>query len=84
MSNLRPVDLLVVDDDDEIRKRSVQYFESKGYDTSSAANGNDALELAKQRVFHVAILDMSMPGMSGIELLEKLRQCKIQLIMYRL
>ena len=78
MSNLHPVDLLVVDDDDEIRKRSVQYFESKGYDTSSAANGNDALELAKQRVFHVAILDMSMPGMSGIELLEKLRQCNAE------
>ncbi len=78
MSNLRPLDLLVVDDDDEIRKRSVQYFESKGYDTSSAANGNDALELAKQRVFHVAILDMSMPGMSGIELLEKLRQCNAE------
>ncbi len=78
MSNLRPLDLLVVDDDDEIRKRSVQYFESKGYDTTSAANGNDALELAKQRVFHVAILDMSMPGMSGIELLEKLRQCNAE------
>ncbi len=78
MSNLRPLDLLVVDDDDEIRKRFVQYFESKGYDTSSAANGNDALELAKQRVFHVAILDMSMPGMSGIELLEKLRQCNAE------
>ncbi len=78
MSNLRPLDLLVVDDDDEIRKRSVQYFESKGYDTSIAANGNDALELAKQRVFHVAILDMSMPGMSGIELLEKLRQCNAE------
>ncbi len=78
MSNLRPLDLLVVDDDEEIRKRSVQYFESKGYDTTSAANGSDALELAKQRVFHVAILDMSMPGMSGIELLEKLRQCNAE------
>ncbi len=78
MSNQRPTDLLVVDDDEEIRKRAVQYFESKGYDTTSAANGSDALELAKQRVFHVAILDMLMPGMSGIELLEKLRQCNAE------
>ena len=78
MSSQRPTDLLVVDDDEEIRKRAVQYFESKGYDTTSAANGSDALELAKQRVFHVAILDMLMPGMSGIELLEKLRQCNAE------
>ncbi len=73
MSNSRPTVLLVVDDDDEIRKRSVQYFASQGYETSSAANGYEALELATERVFHVAILDMAMPGMSGIELLEKIR-----------
>ena len=66
--------MLVVDDDNEIRKRMVQYFESHGYETTGAASGDDASALARLRVFHVAIVDMSMPGMTGIELLENLRR----------
>ena len=73
MSNSHPVSLLIVDDDGEIRTRAAQYFEDHGYETVSAACGEDALELAKKRFFDVAILDMSMPGMSGIDLLEQLR-----------
>ncbi len=67
-------DLLIVDDDDEIRKRSAQYFEGRGYAVATAADGAGALKLAATREFSVAVLDYSMPGMSGIELLEKLKQ----------
>lgn len=73
MSNSRTVSLLIVDDDDEIRTRAAQYFEGHGYETASVVCGKDAQELAKKRFFDVAILDMSMPGMSGIDLLEQLR-----------
>jgi len=67
-------DLLVVDDDGEIRKRSSQYFESRGYAVTAAESGAEALHLASKREFSVAVLDFSMPGMSGLELLERLRQ----------
>jgi len=74
MSSQTKYDLLVVDDDDEIRKRAVQYFEGHGYGVKAAADGDEALELAKKLAFHVAILDIAMPRMSGIDLLKKLRQ----------
>jgi DNA-binding NtrC family response regulator len=74
MSDQPKCDLLFVDDDEEIRKRAAQYFQDHGYGVASAANGDEALQLAKHRMFHVAVLDMAMPGMSGIELLERLGQ----------
>ena len=70
----RPVDLLMVDDDDELREDMTRYFSRRGYNTSECSNGEQALEFADQRAFDVIILDMMMPGMSGLELLEKLRQ----------
>ncbi|MCR9116200.1 MAG: sigma-54 dependent transcriptional regulator [bacterium] len=67
------IDLLIVDDDDEIRSRAEQFFADLGFRVVTAANGEQALELCKQRAFDVAILDLSMPGLSGLEVLEKLR-----------
>ncbi|MCA9248756.1 MAG: sigma-54-dependent Fis family transcriptional regulator [Planctomycetales bacterium] len=73
MNDFANTDLLFVDDDDEIRKRASQYFRDIGCEVSSAPNGEAAIELLSQRVFQVAILDVAMPGMNGIELLEKIR-----------
>jgi len=72
------VDLLVVDDDDELRQTCTRYFERLGYHVEQAANGEQALGLAKNRVFHVAVLDLMMPGMTGIELMEQLRESNIE------
>jgi DNA-binding NtrC family response regulator len=66
--------LLIVDDDDEIRKRAAQYFQDHGYDVTAAASGEEALAAAREKVFHVAVLDISMPGMSGVELLKELKK----------
>ena len=74
MSNTSKTDLLFVDDDDEIRKRATQFFDDAGYEVASASRGEEAVELIGQRSFQVAILDLAMPGMSGIEVLEKIRQ----------
>jgi DNA-binding NtrC family response regulator len=67
------IDLLVVDDDDDFRSVAVRRFQRDGYQVQQAANGEDALALLERRQFDVAILDLRMPGMSGLELLEKLR-----------
>lgn len=72
------VDLLIVDDDRELCQRSAQFFEERGYRVSQANDGEQALALASNRVFHVAILDLMLPGMTGIELLEKLKQTNIE------
>ena len=44
-----------------------------GFEVQEASDGEAALELAERRQFDVAVLDMMMPGISGLQLLEKLK-----------
>ncbi|NOX54125.1 MAG: sigma-54-dependent Fis family transcriptional regulator [Planctomycetes bacterium] len=67
------VDLLIVDDDDDFRATIVRRFERRGFNICEAATGEEALGLIEQRQFDVGIFDMVMPGLSGLELLEKLK-----------
>ena len=68
------MDLLLVDDDQDFRGMTARNFRKRGFHVEEAENGDAALQLAEQRAFDVAVLDLSMPGMSGIELLEKLKE----------
>ena len=68
------IDLLLVDDDEELREDMARYFSQAGYLVSEAESGERALELADQRAFQVIVLDMVMPGISGLELLQKLSE----------
>jgi DNA-binding NtrC family response regulator len=72
--NPQHIDLLVVDDDAEFRGTVVRRFARRGYQVQEAPDGDAALALAERRQFDVALLDMVMPGLSGLELLEKLKQ----------
>jgi DNA-binding NtrC family response regulator len=67
-------ELLIVDDDSDFRSTVVQKFQRRGYAVREARSGDEALRLAQDRQFNVAIVDMVMPGMSGQELLEKLKE----------
>ncbi len=67
------LDLLIVDDDDELREGLANYFSQLGHRVAQAADGESALDKMQSRAFEVAILDMAMPGMSGIDLLEKIK-----------
>ncbi|MBI1901788.1 MAG: sigma-54-dependent Fis family transcriptional regulator [Planctomycetia bacterium] len=69
----RPIDLLIVDDDAEFRTVAARHFVRDGYQVQEAGNGQEALEMTQRRQFDVTILDLRMPGMSGLEVLEKLR-----------
>lgn len=73
LSNV-PVDLLLVDDDVDFRTVAAKRFDRRGYQVAEGGNGEEALALATRRQFDVAVLDMRMPGISGLELLEKLKQ----------
>jgi two-component system nitrogen regulation response regulator NtrX len=65
--------LLVVDDEPGIRDVLAQVFEYEGHDVESAGDGPEALEIAA--TFHpdVTFLDVKMPGLDGLEVLERLR-----------
>jgi DNA-binding NtrC family response regulator len=82
--NNEVIDLLVVDDDDEFRDTMVRRFSRGGFRVANAANGSDALELAQRREFDVAVVDLMMPEMSGIDLLQKLGEqhvdCEVVLL----
>src|SRR6478736_1380445 len=69
-----PIDLLIVDDDLELRETLVTRFARQNFAVQSAGNGEEALGLAARRNFDVAIFDMMMPGMSGLELLKRFKE----------
>ena len=64
--------VLVVDDEDTVRSLLQRTLEGAGYDVATAANGQEALDKVSGIEFDAALLDMKMPGMSGIEVLQQL------------
>ena len=71
--SLADVDLLLVDDDHELRNDVAKYFSGRGYRVQQCANGEEAVAQADRRAFDVAILDYAMPDINGLEVLQKLR-----------
>ena len=74
-----PIRLLLVEDEDDFRETSARWMERKGHDVRTAAGGAEALELCRQESFDVAVFDMNMPGMSGMELLQRVQQERIEM-----
>ena len=68
--------LLVVDDEDRIRRLLKMYLEREEYTIDEAANGEDALELALTNDYDLILLDLMMPGKDGIEVCKELREKK--------
>jgi DNA-binding NtrC family response regulator len=69
-----PIRLLIVDDDDTLLEAMSQRFIRKGLNVSCARSGAEALECVEQKRFDVALLDLHLPDLSGIELLGKLKE----------
>jgi len=65
--------LLIVDDDEQLRQILSRRFQRQGMSVATAGSAEHALPLLSQRSFDVALLDLHLPGLSGIELLEKLK-----------
>jgi DNA-binding response OmpR family regulator len=65
--------VLVIDDEPDFRELLAYELSSQGYEVTQADDGAHALELARRRRFHVAITDLMMPGMSGIETVARLK-----------
>jgi DNA-binding NtrC family response regulator len=73
MSNLRGR-VLIIDDDEFMRLACKQALESGGYSSAAAENGNQALDILQHESFDVALLDLKMPGLPGMEALKRLKE----------
>ena len=65
--------ILVVDDEAAIRETVGYALRGEGYDVSDAADGEEALEVARSNGFDVLILDLMLPKLSGVEVCRRLR-----------
>jgi DNA-binding response OmpR family regulator len=65
--------ILWVDDEIEMLKGHLLFLEGKGYSVATCNNGADALDLVQETGFDAVFLDENMPGLSGLETLEKIK-----------
>jgi DNA-binding NtrC family response regulator len=68
------VRVLLVDDDDLLRRLVTSQLARSGFDTSAAASGQEALDFLLQTDCDVVLLDIQMPGLSGLEALRTIRR----------
>lgn len=72
MSDQPKIELLIADDDADFRGSAARHFRRRGFNVEEAAGGDEALTLLNKRSFDVALLDMMMPGLSGVEVLDRI------------
>lgn len=70
---VNPSNILVVEDEQDIRQLMCLHLNRKGYNTEEAVNGSKAYEILEQKSFDLIILDWMLPGMNGLELLSWIR-----------
>jgi DNA-binding NtrC family response regulator len=68
-----PIDLLLVDDEPDFLEPACRFFQRQGYRVVAAANAEQAIAVQSKQHFHMAVIDQNMPGMNGLELLQRLR-----------
>ncbi len=65
--------ILIVDDEESVRSMIVVLLQKEGYQVSSASDGPDALGFLGEQPFDLVLSDIRMPGMDGLELLDRIR-----------
>jgi len=65
--------LLWVDDEVELLKAHIIFLEKKGYAVTTVSNGSDAIDMCADRSFDLVLLDEQMPGLSGLETLQRIK-----------
>jgi len=68
--------ILITDDDRDCRETLREIMEPQGFRTFLASCGEEALDIAHDEEVHLALLDMHMPSMTGLEVLKLLRQMR--------
>ncbi|WZO99662.1 response regulator [Isosphaeraceae bacterium EP7] len=71
-----PFSILITDDDPVARETLRDIFEPQGYRTLLAESGEQAIDIAQHNVIHLALMDMHLPRLTGLETMEIVRQIK--------
>ncbi len=71
---MKNITILWVDDEIDLLKPYVIFLKDKGYEVTSCTNGADAIDLVSSRSFDLVFLDEHMPGLSGLQVLDKIKQ----------
>ncbi len=70
------VRILWADDEIELLKPHIMFLEQKGFEVVTTNNGNETIEKLEEKDFDILFLDENMPGLSGIETLEKVKNLR--------
>jgi DNA-binding NtrC family response regulator len=73
-ASVSPLTILVVDDDKDVCEYLQDFLTADGYSVSCVNDPTTALDALREREYHVAVLDLMMPKLSGIDLLEQIRK----------
>jgi CheY-like chemotaxis protein len=76
MPAVQPYSILITDDDPSCRETLREIFEPRGFRTLLAESGEEAIDIVKDRDVHVALLDMNLPRMTGLETMSIVHQMK--------
>ena len=69
--------LLISDDDRDFRETLGGVFESRGFHTLLASDGEEALDIVRRQTIHLVLLDMHMPRLTGLETIRRIRQLEL-------
>jgi two-component system response regulator PilR (NtrC family) len=72
----KPARILIIDDDENIRKVLQTILEDEGYYIETAETAKKGIEKSEESFYNLALIDIRLPDMEGIELLTKLRETK--------
>lgn len=72
--------ILVADDEESMRWVLSKALRKKGYSVELAADGNQAMRMVREQSYDLAIVDIKMPGMTGLEFLDKARELRPDLL----
>ncbi len=74
MTDIEKIHLLMVDDEEKFLNALTERLKLKFFDITPVTNGEDAIDVAKKAQFDVAVVDLQMPGIDGVELLKILKK----------
>jgi DNA-binding NtrC family response regulator len=70
---MEEIHVLCIDDEEELVSAWVERLIMRGIDAEGVTNGHDAMQRVKEKKFDVVILDIKMPGISGFEIMKRIK-----------
>jgi DNA-binding NtrC family response regulator len=74
-----PLRLLLVEDEEDFRDSCARWLGRKGHHVTAVSNGAEAITVCESLQFDVAVFDLNLPGMSGLELLHRIQKEKVEM-----